>query len=185
MTDFPLHTAESAPKEAQANLQAAEKKMGFLPNIFAKMAEAPTLLEAYLTLDGIYAKTSLSPVEQQAALLAISADNHCEFCVAAHTGGIKKAGADDEIIKDLRARNTPNDAKLAAMTRFARHLNAQRGWAEKTELDAFLEAGFTQQQVLELVIACALKTLSNYTNHVAGTPLNEELKPLAWEAPAS
>lgn len=185
MTDFPLHTAEGAPKEAQANLQAAEKKMGFLPNIFAKMAEAPTLLEAYLTLDGIYAKTSLSPVEQQAALLAISADNHCEFCVAAHTGGIKKAGADDAIIKDLRARNTPNDAKLAAVARFARHLNAQRGWAEQTELDAFLEAGFTQQQVLELVIACALKTLSNYTNHVAGTPLNEELKPLAWEAPAS
>lgn len=185
MAGFPLHTAESAPKEAQANLQAAEEKMGFLPNLFAKMAEAPTLLEAYLTLDSIYANTSLSPVEQQAALLAISADNHCEFCVAAHTGGIKSAGADEEIIKDLRARNTPNDAKLAAVTRFARHLNAQRGWAEQTELDAFLEAGFTQQQVLELVIACALKTLSNYTNHVAGTPLNEELKSLAWEAPAS
>lgn len=185
MTNFTLHTTDTAPEEAKANLQAAEKKMGFLPNIFAKMAEAPTLLEAYLALDGIYAKTSLSPVEQQAALLAISADNHCAFCVAAHTGGIKKAGADDATVKDLRARTTPNDAKLAALTRFARHLNAQRGWAEQAELDTFLEAGFTQQQVLELVIACALKTLSNYTNHVAGTPLNEELKPLAWEAPAS
>lgn len=185
MTDFPLHTTATAPKDAQANLQAAEKKMGFLPNIFAKMAEAPALLDAYLTLDGIYANTSLSPVEQQAALLAISADNRCEFCVAAHTGGIKKAGADDETIKDLRARTSPNDTKLAAVSRFARHLNTQRGWAEQAELDAFLAAGFTQQQVLELVIACALKTLSNYTNHVAGTPLNEELKPLAWEAPAS
>lgn len=185
MADFPSHTVDSAPEAAQANLRAAEKKMGFLPNIFAKMAEAPTLLDAYLTLDGIYAKTSLSPVEQQAALLAISADNHCGFCVAAHTGGIKQAGADDETVKDLRDRKTPNDAKLAAVTRFARHLNAQRGWAEQAELDAFLEAGFTHQQVLELVIACALKTLSNYTNHVAGTPLNEELKPLAWEAPAS
>lgn len=182
MADFPLHTTESAPEAAHAYLQAAEKKMGFLPNIFAKMAEAPTLLEAYLTLDGIYAKTSLSPVEQQAALLAISADNQCSFCVAAHTGGIKKAGADDELIKDLRSRKPPNDAKIAAVTRFARHLNAQRGWAEQTEIDAFLEAGFSHQQILELVIACALKTLSNYTNHVAGTPLNEELKPLAWKA---
>ncbi|WP_434986572.1 carboxymuconolactone decarboxylase family protein [Vreelandella zhaodongensis] len=185
MVDFPLHTANSAPEGAKVNLQAAEQKMGFLPHIFAKMSEAPTLLEAYLALDSIYAKTSLSPVEQQAALLAISADNLCSFCVAAHTGGIKKAGADDDTIKDLRARNTPNDAKLAAVTRFARHLNAQRGWAAQDELDAFLEAGFTQQQVLELVIACALKTLSNYTNHIAGTPLNEELKPLAWEAPST
>ncbi|MGO2008206.1 carboxymuconolactone decarboxylase family protein [Vreelandella alkaliphila] len=183
MADFPLHTVESAPEDAKTNLQAAEKKMGFLPNIFAKMAEAPSLLEAYLALDGIYARTSLSPVEQQAALLAISADNRCSFCVAAHTGGIKKAGADDDIIKDLRARNAPNDTKLAAVTRFARHLNAQRGWAEQSELVAFMEAGFTHQHALELVIACALKTLSNYTNHIAGTPLNEELKALAWEAP--
>ena len=60
MADFPLHTADSAPDAAQANLKAAEKKMGFLPNIFAKMAEAPALLEAYRTLDGIDATTSLS-----------------------------------------------------------------------------------------------------------------------------
>lgn len=182
MTDFPLHTINSAPEAAKESLQAAEKKMGFLPNIFGKMAESPALLEAYLTLDGIYAKTSLSPVEQQAALLAVSADNQCSFCVAAHTGGIKQAGADDALVKDLRERNTPNDAKVAAVTRFARHLNAQRGWAEKHEVDAFFAAGFTQQQALELVIACALKTLSNYTNHMAETPLNEELKPLAWKA---
>ncbi|TVP53000.1 MAG: carboxymuconolactone decarboxylase family protein [Halomonas sp.] len=185
MANFPLHSVESAPEAAKANLQAAEKKMGFIPNIFAKMAEAPALLEAYMALDGIYANTSLSPVEQQAAVLAISADNQCSFCVAAHTGGAKKAGMDDDVIKDLRERNTPNDAKIAAVTRFARHLNVQRGWAEQTEIDTFLEAGFTQQQVLELVIACALKTLSNYTNHMVGTPLNEELKPLAWEAPAN
>ncbi|WP_197668827.1 MULTISPECIES: hypothetical protein [unclassified Halomonas] len=63
MTDFQLHTVNSAPKAAQEKLQAAEKKMGFLPNIFAIMAEPPILLEAYLTLDSIYAKTRLSPWE--------------------------------------------------------------------------------------------------------------------------
>ncbi|WP_075879845.1 carboxymuconolactone decarboxylase family protein [Vreelandella massiliensis] len=183
MTDFTLHTTDSAPEAAKEHLQAAEKKMGFLPNIFGKMAEAPALLEAYLTLDGIYAKTSLSPVEQQAALLAISADNKCNFCVAAHSGGIKQAGADDDLVKDLRERTAPDDAKVAAVTRFARHLNEKRGWAEQAELDAFFDAGFSQQQALELVIACALKTLSNYTNHMAETPLNEEFKPLEWEAP--
>ena len=184
MTQFPLHTLESAPQDAHDRLSAAQQKMGFIPNIFGKMAEAPALLEAYMTLDGILAKSSLSPVEQQAALLAISADNHCSFCVAAHTGGIKQAGADDALVEDLRSRQSPNDPKLAALVRFARHLNDTRGWAEQTELDAFIQAGYAQQQALELIIACALKTLSNYTNHLAETPLNDELKPLAWEAPS-
>jgi len=185
MTQFTLHTLETAPAEAQANLAAAKKKMGFVPNLFAKMAESPALLEAYLTLDGILAKTSLSPVEQQAALLAISADNQCNFCVAAHTGGIKQAGADDALVEDLRSLQSPNDPKLAALVRFARHLNTTRGWAEQAELDAFMSAGYAQQQALELIIACALKTLSNYTNHMAETPLNDELAALAWEAPSA
>ncbi|WP_355660409.1 carboxymuconolactone decarboxylase family protein [Halomonas salifodinae] len=183
MSTFPLHDLESAPAEARPRLEAAQQKMGFLPHIFAKMAEAPPLLEAYLSLDEIYARTSLSPAEQQVALLAISAANGCAFCVAAHSGGAAKAQVSREEIARLRDLGTPNDPRLAAVARFARHLNEQRGWAAPEEMDAFLAAGFNRGQILELVIACALKTLSNYTNHLVDTPLNEELAPLAWQPP--
>ncbi|MBB3189553.1 carboxymuconolactone decarboxylase family protein [Halomonas cerina] len=182
MSQFPLHDIASAPEDAKARLEGAQQKMGFIPHVFGKMAEAPALLEAYMTLDEIYSRTSLTPAQQQTALVAVSVDNRCEFCVAAHTGGLQQADVSQGDINRLREQSAPEDPKLAAVARFARHLNATRGWAEQSEIQAFLDAGFEQRQILELVIACALKTLSNYTNHIAETPLNEELKPLAWQA---
>ncbi|PWW33844.1 carboxymuconolactone decarboxylase family protein [Chromohalobacter israelensis] len=183
MTDFTLHTIDSAPQEAKDRLESTQKQMGFLPNLFAKMAEAPTLLEAYQTLDGIYSRTSLTPAQQQVALLAISSVNGCSFCVAAHTGGAKAAKVPEDDIAKLRELQNPDDPKLNAVSRFAKHLVEARGWADDAEVKAFLEAGFEKQQVLELVIAVSLKTLSNYTNHIAGTPLNDELKSLEWQDP--
>ncbi|MCK0746017.1 carboxymuconolactone decarboxylase family protein [Chromohalobacter nigrandesensis] len=183
MTEFTLHTVDSAPQEAKARLEGAQQKMGFLPNLFAKMAEAPALLEAYQTLDEIYSRTSLTPAQQQVALLAISSVNGCKFCVAAHTGGAQAAKVPEGDIEKLRELQNPDDPKLNAVARFAKHLVQARGWAKDDEVKAFLEAGFEKQQLLELVIAVSLKTLSNYTNHIAGTPLNEELKSLEWQDP--
>ncbi|MDI4636787.1 MULTISPECIES: carboxymuconolactone decarboxylase family protein [Halomonadaceae] len=183
MADFALHTVESAPQEAKERLESTQKQMGFLPNLFAKMAEAPALLEAYQTLDGIYSRTSLTPAQQQVALLAISSVNGCSFCVAAHTGGAQAAKVPEGDIAKLRELRNPDDPKLNAVARFAKHLVEARGWAEEVEMRAFLDAGFEKQQLLELVIAVSLKTLSNFTNHIAGTPLNDELKSLEWQDP--
>lgn len=183
MTEFTLHTVESAPQDAKTRLEGVQEKMGFLPNLFAKMAEAPALLEAYQTLDAIYSRTSLTPAQQQVALLAISSVNGCSFCVAAHTGGAKAAKVPEGDIEKLRELKNPDDPKLNAVARFAKHLVEARGWADDAEVQAFLAAGFEKQQLLELVIAVSLKTLSNYTNHIAGTPLNDELKSLEWQDP--
>ncbi|WIX32603.1 carboxymuconolactone decarboxylase family protein [Salinicola sp. JS01] len=183
MTDFALHTVESAPQEAKERLESTQKKMGFLPNLFAKMAEAPALLEAYQTLDDIYSRTSLTAAQQQVALLAISSVNGCSFCVAAHTGGAKAAKVPEGDIEKLRELKNPDEPKLKAVARFAKHLVEARGWADDAEVQAFLEAGFEKQQLLELVIAVSLKTLSNYTNHITGTPLNDELKAFEWQNP--
>ena len=157
--------------------------MGFLPNLFAKMAEAPALLEAYQTLDEIFSRTSLTPAQQQVALLAISSVNGCQFCVAAHTGGAQAVKVSKGDIEKLRELKNPDDLELKAVSRFVKHLVEARGWAAEDEVEAFLEAGFEKQQLLELVIAVSLKTLSNFTNHIAGTPLNEELKSLEWQDP--
>lgn len=183
MTDFPLHSVDSAPQDAKSRLEGAQKKMGFLPNLFAKMAEAPALLEAYQALDEIYSRTSLTPAQQQVAILAISSVNGCSFCVAAHTGSAKAAKVPEGDIEKLRELKNPDDPKLNAVARFAKHLVETRGWADDREVETFLNAGFEKQQLLELVIAASLKTLSNFTNHIAGTPLNEELKPLEWRNP--
>lgn len=185
MSEFKLHSIDSAPEAAQDKLRGAEQAMGFLPNLFAKMAEAPQVLEAYQTLSGLFQKTSLSPVEQQVVLLTVSVENECHFCVAAHSGGAKKAGIDEADLQALREQKPLQDERLNALHAFTLDVVRNRGWVGDDAVDRFLKAGFSEQQVLEVVLGVSMKTLSNYTNHIAGTPLNEELKPLAWNGKAA
>ena len=79
MSHFPLHTAETAPTAAQPLLQGAERKLGFVPNLYAHLAEAPAALEAYFALSAQFDKTSFTPIERQVVLLAASIENGCEF----------------------------------------------------------------------------------------------------------
>lgn len=181
MAEFTLHDTTTAPAEARERLEKAQKAMGFIPNLFANMAEAPASLEAYQTLDGIFAKTSLSPVEREVVLLATSVENRCHFCVAAHSGRAKQAGMDEAVLEALRAGGKLSDARLDALATFTRTVVRERGWAGDAAVQAFVDAGFTQGQVLEVVLGVSLKTLSNYTNHIARTPLNTELSSLAWD----
>lgn len=184
MTDFPLHTPDTAPAESRDKLEAVQAKMGFIPNLFGQLAEAPAALEAYLTLNDLLEKTSFSSAEQQVIVLSVAVENGCEFCVAAHTGGAKKAGVPEHVIEELRARRDVSDPRLAALARFAQAVVRERGWVAGPELEEFLEAGFTKQNVLEVILGVSLKTLSNYSNHIAGTPLNQELSSLEWSATA-
>lgn len=184
MADFTLHDTTSAPAEARPRLEAAQSKMGFIPNLFAHMAEAPPAVEAYQELDRIFGETSLSPVEREVVLLATSVYNRCHFCVAAHSGRAKQAGIDAADLEALRSGASLPDPRLDALATFTRAVVDQRGWVDDATVERFLEAGFERRQVLEVIIGVSIKTLSNYTNHITGTPLNKELEPLAWNEAA-
>lgn len=180
MADFPLHTLDTAPAQTRDKLEAVQSKMGFIPNLFDQLAEAPAALEAYLALNELLGKTSFSPAEQQVLVLSIAVENRCEFCVAAHSGGAKKAGVPEAVIEALRNRRDVPDTRLAALADFAQAVVRERGWVAEDEVESFLEAGFTKQNVFEVILGVSLKTLSNYSNHIAGTPLNPELSSFAW-----
>ena len=184
MVDFTLYDIETAPAEARERLQAAQDKMGFVPNLFAKMAEAPATIEAYQTLDAIFAKTSLSAVEREVVLLSTSVYNECNFCVAAHSGRARQAGMNDADLEALRNGEPLPDSRLDALARFTRAVVDERGWVSDETVQQFIDAGFDRQKVLEVLIGVSIKTLSNYTNHIAGTPLNKQLEPLAWNRAA-
>lgn len=181
MVDFTLHDTETAPAEARERLAAARKKMGFVPNLFAKMAEAPAAVEAYQELDRIFGQTSLSPVERETVLLAVSVYNKCHFCVAAHSGRAKQAGIEAGDLQALRGGRDLPDPRLRALARFTRAVVDQRGWLDDGTVQAFLDAGFERRHVFEVLIGVSIKTLSNYANHIAATPLNEQLEGLAWD----
>ena len=171
---------EHASDAGRQAMEKAREGLGFVPNLIRVMAHAPPAAEGYLALNGLLQETSFDAVEQQIVLLSVSYENGCDYCMAAHTGGLKQAGADDELIEAARSGEPLPDARLDALRAFTRAVVRERGWVPDEAVRDFLDSGFEQPQVLEVVLGVAMKTLSNYTNHIAGTPLDDELRPFAW-----
>lgn len=185
MTDFPIHTVETAPTEAKARLEATQNALGFVPNLFAAMAESPALLEGYQTLSDIFGKTALSATEQQIILMTNNYLNGCSYCMAAHTTISQGAGVPADVITALRDDTPIADPKLEALRQFAKIVNETRGWPLERDVQALIAAGYTTQTVLEVVLGTGLKVLSNYTNHIVETDVDAAFAPNAWQAPAS
>ena len=181
MSEFKVHTVDTAPEQSVAFLQGAQQSFGFVPNLIGVLAESPAVVEAYLALTKIFDKSSLSPVERQVAILAISRINECDYCMAAHSviGSMQNVPAD--VIQALRNDQSIADAKLEALRTFAASVIEKRGWMSEDDIAAFRSAGYSQAQVLEVVLAASLKTLSNYANHLAETPLDDAFASRAWQ----
>ena len=179
MTRFPLHTAATAP-ESKELIEGAQQAFGFLPNLLATMAEAPSLLEGYLALSAIFDKTDLSPTERQIILMVNNRLNGCTYCMAVHTGISKSQGVPDDIIETLRDGTVLSDPKLEALRVFTVKINESRGWPEQSDINSLLAVGYTNRTVLEVILGTAMKVLSNYTNHIAGTPLDDAFTAVAW-----
>jgi AhpD family alkylhydroperoxidase len=184
MSDFTFHTPDTAPETAKPVLESAQKQLGFVPNLYAGLANAPSALQAYLSLSDHFSKTSLSPVEQQVVLLATSVENGCEFCVAAHSMIAKTmVGVPKAVVTALREQADPEDSKLAALAAFTRAVVQERGWIlGHPAYKNFLKAGFLPKQALEVILGVTQKTLSNYANHLLQTPTNEAFEPEQWSA---
>lgn len=184
MSLLPIPSLDQAPEASQATLVAVKAKYGFVPNLLAGLAHAPAALHGYLALADLVAKTSLSPAEQQTVSLAVSAENGCGYCVAAHSimaGSVLSASQ----IAALRRAEPTGDARIDALARFARAVVTARSWVEARELDFFLAAGFRREQVLEVLLGVAQKTLSNYANHLLETPLDPPFESARWHPATS
>lgn len=183
MPPFDLHDADSAPGKSPELLRAVGEKYGFTPNLFRILAESPAALEGYLSLSQIFGASSLTPLEQQTVLLTASFENECDYCMAAHSTVAEMSGAPGEILAALRSGAPLPDPRLEALRRFTAAVVQRRGWVSESDVAAFLEAGFSRGQMLEVILGVALKTLSNYTNHLARTPVDAAFEKHAWTPP--
>ncbi len=184
MIDYPLHSLDTAPEAARPILGAAQASWGFVPNLLAVLAEAPVALEGYTTLFGLFDRSSFTPVERQVVYLTVNYENDCHYCMAGHSVLARMAGMVPADIEALRNGLPPADARLNALHRFTVAMVRQRGFVDTAETDAFLAAGFSKAQILEVVLGIATKTLSNYTNHIAATPLDPFMTGAEWSRPA-
>ena len=185
MTQFTIHTQQTAPEASKPFLDKAKNAFGFVPGLLGVLSEAPKALEAYQVLGALFRETSLTATEQHVVWLTINYENDCGYCVPAHTGLAKLDKVPDDVIESLRNGTPIADPKLEALRTFTIQVVQKHGWVTDDDVRAFLDAGYTQQHILEVILGLSHKVISNYTNHVADTPVDSVFKKFAWEKPAA
>jgi AhpD family alkylhydroperoxidase len=185
MTIFTSYTLENAPEGSKEKLAQVKAAWGFVPKLHGNLAESPVALEAYDTLFGLVAKSTLRPIEQQVAYQAINVFHECEYCTAGHTYLSRMVKMDEAAIQALRNGQPIPDARLEALRVFAQAVVRERGFVGDATVAAFMAAGFTKANVLEVVTIAATKTISNYTNHITRTEKESFMADAAleWTAP--
>lgn len=181
MADFRLHDADSAPEDSKPLLKKSQDEYGMIPNLHAVLAEAPGALEAYQTLHGLVLKSSFNDEEKTVLWQTISVENGCHYCVPAHSGIARMMEVSEDIDNALRDEKPLPDDKLEALRNFILAMMRKNGQVSDKDLKAFFDAGYGNRQVLEVLLGLAQKTLSNYTNHIAETPVDEPFKKFEWE----
>jgi uncharacterized peroxidase-related enzyme len=182
MTRFPVHTADSAPAASRPLLEGLQRSFGFVPNLFAVFAESPAALRGGLAIYEAFSASSLTSAEQQLVMLAVSEANDCTYCVAAHSTLAKRfAKVNPALVEAARLREPLADAKLDALVTFTRKVVEQRGLLAEADVAAFIDAGYTAAQVIEVLLGVGMKTFNNYVDHIAHTPLNDQFKAEAWQ----
>ncbi|CAE6731543.1 MULTISPECIES: carboxymuconolactone decarboxylase family protein [Nitrospira] len=177
---FQVHTKETAPEASRATVEATAKKYGFLPNLFGVLAESPTAVQAYAAINKALEQSALSPVEQQVVALTVSTTNDCAYCVGAHSTVAQMVRTPEDILAGLREQRPLSDRKLNALRTLVLSVMRHRGWVPEDDLEHFAAAGYGQRHLLDVLTIVALKTLSNYLNHIAHTQLDRQFASQAW-----
>lgn len=163
-------------------LAKVKAQFGMIPTMYAEMANVPGLLDTYRTgYDAFRQESGFSPAEQEVVLLAISRFNGCAYCVTAHSALADMAKVPTEITDAVRNGERLPDARLDALATFTTIMVDKRGLPSRADVQSFLDAGFTEGDVLQVVLAITVKTISNYTNHLFHTPVEPAFAHRAWE----
>ena len=181
---FTYYELENAPEESKALMERSLKSLKSLPNLHKILAEAPATLEAYNKTFELFMKnTTLSPLEQQVVFMTSNFENHCHYCVPGHTWMMKAAKMPEEIIEALREGTEIPDVKLQALHDYTKALLDNRGHIGDEKLEQFLSAGYSKRQALEVLTGLSAKLISNFTNALTHTRIDEPMKPFAWTHP--
>jgi AhpD family alkylhydroperoxidase len=144
------------------------------------MAESPTLITGFVELRQTLAGGELTGVEREIVALAVSLENDCDYCMAAHSTFALMQKADDNAVSAARAGDEPDDPKLGALYRFARSLVAKKGHVGDDGTQALLDAGYSRGALFEVVAQIGHTTLANLAHSITRAPLDDAFEPQAW-----
>ena len=173
MKKFNIHTVETAPEGSKEILAQSQKRSGFIPNMHAIMAESPVLLKAYMEIGKIFNGSSFTPVEREIVEMTVNQTNGCSYCIAAHNYFDRLSKFPEDILSALLEEKPLDNSNLQTLRLFTKTVVEKRGWVSPEEVETFLSAGYSKEQILELIVGVAHKTMSNYVNHIANTSIDK------------
>lgn len=172
MTRISVPTIELSPAASLPLLDAVKKQLGVVPNLMRLVGNSPAALEGYLSLSGALGKGSIGAKTGERIALAIAEINRCDYCLSAHTYLASNVAKLDAAEISANRHGQSGDAKADAAVRFAASVAIERGHVSDTAVAAVKAAGFTDAEVIEIVLHVALNTLTNYVNSVAHTEID-------------
>ena len=170
MYAFKVPSRDEVSAENQAIFDNLKKMLSFVPNLYATFAHSATALGTYLALQN--AKSSLNARQREVVNLVVSQVNDCEYCLAAHTAVGKTVGFTEPQILEIRTGRATFDPKLDALARFVRDVAEKRGHVPAATTEAFLEGGWTQGHLVDVMMAIGDKIISNYLHSVTKIPVD-------------
>jgi alkylhydroperoxidase family enzyme len=182
MPKFQVHTIESAPDKSKQPLQALKQKFGFLPNVAATMAGSTVLINAFIGGFASFHGGSFSESEKQALLLTNAVALKSPWTVAFHSTLALEEGLSESDVKAIRVGKLPADAKYAALSGMAKSLIENRGNIAQVDVECFTAAGYTENQILDVIAGIGISTMAATAGNMAGTPLEERFVAQTWTA---
>jgi AhpD family alkylhydroperoxidase len=170
MTTINVPTRDQVSPANQALLDNLKKGLGMVPNLYATLALSENALGSYLAFQG--AKSSIIGKAREVVNLVVSQVNGCAYCLAAHTviGGM--VGFKPEQIIEIRRGGASFDAKLDALARLVKNIASERGHADPARVQAFFDAGWTQENLVDAIVAIGDKTVTNYLHATTQVPVD-------------
>ena len=180
MSTLKVHTIASAPEESKASLENSVKAFGMLPNLHGVLSESPGLLEAYKTIHQLFSNSSFNAEELTVVWQTINVEHACHYCVPAHTAIAQMMNVDPALTEALRNSTAMPTEKLQVLQDTTLLIVRNRGHISDAALEAFYAVGYAQRQVLDIILGISQKVISNYTNHIANTPVDVPFQKFAW-----
>jgi alkylhydroperoxidase family enzyme len=183
MTNFPIHTIDTAPDYAKQPFALLQEAFGFIPAAAGAMANSSPLMNSFFSAFGHFrGEGTFTPAERQVLLLSNAVTNDSAWAVAFHTLEALADGVPRAEVDAIRRRRLPADPRFAALSALTRGLITHRGHLDEADTAAFLAAGFDRNQILEVIAGVAISTMTNYAAAVADLPLEDRLREHGWDA---